>query len=95
MSLEKPNRGLHRMGHKPNAVHRKMYAPWYDTDTVCMVIILAMLLVLPFALIGITSAVETVAYQSYVWVPTLLAAMTLWVLLSTLLRLVKRHVHRD
>ena len=36
-----------------NPVHRKLITPWYDSRTVCLVVILSMLLVFLFALVGV------------------------------------------
>ncbi len=75
-------------------VHRKVFAPWYDTETACFITIAVLALVLLFSVAGIFTAYENTAFHPYVWVPILLSIMCLWVLLSIAIRLVKRYIVR-
>jgi uncharacterized membrane protein len=68
-----------------NPVHRKLITPWYDSRTVCLVVILSMLLVFLFALVGVFLAWENSLY---------LALLSGIVILSTTVRLIKRWNHR-
>jgi hypothetical protein len=54
-----------------------------------------MLLVLFFALAGISVAREYPEYQGYVWVPVVLLAMSAGIIITTAARLIKRHSHKS
>ena len=77
-----------------NPVHRKLITPWYDSRTVCLVVILSMLLVFLFALVGVFLAWENSLYREMVWLPALLALLSGIVILSTTVRLIKRWKRR-
>jgi uncharacterized membrane protein len=77
-----------------NPVHRKLITPWYDSRTVCLVVILSMLLVFLFALVGVFLAWENSLYLKMIWLPALLALLSGIVILSTSVRLIKRWKHR-
>ena len=77
-----------------NPVHRKLITPWYDSRTVCLVVILSMLLVFLFALVGFFLAWENSLYREMIWLPALLALLSGIVILSTTVRLIKRWKHR-
>jgi len=69
-----------------NPVHRKLITPWYDSRTVCLVVILSMLLVFLFALVGVYFAWENTLYREMIWLPALLALLSGIVILSTIVR---------
>jgi len=77
-----------------NPVHRKLITPWYDSRTVCLVVILSMLLVFLFALVGVFLAWENSLFREMIWLPALLALLSGIVILSTTVRLIKRWKHR-
>jgi uncharacterized membrane protein len=77
-----------------NPVHRKLITPWYDSRTVCLVVILSMLLVFLFALVGVLLAWENSLFREMIWLPALLALLSGIVILSTTVRLIKRWKHR-
>ena len=81
-----------RYDQKP--VYRKLMVPWYDSETVCVIVIVFMLLVLFFALAGITVASEKVEYHTHIWLPVTLALLSSAVIISTVIRLVKRYRYR-
>ena len=81
-----------RYDQKP--VHRKLIVPWYDSNGACIVILISMVLVLIFAIIGMTVAFETPGHRRHVWVPTLLLVFSLTVITLTARRLVKRLKYR-
>lgn len=76
------------------AVHRKVFAPWYDSETSCFIAMAALALVLLFAVTGIFVAYEHTAFHAYAWVPITLSLICLWVLLSIGVRLAKRYIAR-
>mgnify|MGYP006295652261 CR=1 FL=1 len=74
----------------PNPSFRKIIPPWYDSDTLCCAVIALMLVVFFFGLAGISVARRLDAFSNHLWLPLVLSAMSLWVLVATVLRLVKR-----
>ena len=52
-----------------NPVFRKAIIPWYTSNTAYIIVIVFMLLVLLFALAGISVANANSVYNGYVWVP--------------------------
>ena len=82
-----------RTGRAP--LFRNVIVPWYDADTVCYGIIVLMAAILIFSFFGIAAAREVSAYRGYIWVPLLLALLSAGVLVSTIIRLVRRHTNRS
>ena len=82
-----------RTGRAP--LFRNVIVPWYDADTVCYGIIVLMAIILIFSFFGIAAAGEVPAYRGYFWVPLLLAMMSTGVLVSTIIRLVRRNTNRS
>ena len=74
----------------PNPSFRRIIAPWYDSDALCYVVIGLMLVVFFFGLAGISVALSDPPFSGHTWVPFLLSALSLWVLVATSLRLVRR-----
>jgi uncharacterized membrane protein YhaH (DUF805 family) len=77
-----------RLDSKP--VYRKVISPWYDSDFVCVCVIVFMLPVLFFAIAGISVAGSYPDRSVYMWVPVLLAGLSTAVLIATFARLVRR-----
>ena len=77
-----------RYDQKP--VHRRLIVPWYDTETVCYAVIFVMFLVFLFSLTGIGVAAAYEEFHRHMWVPILLLIMSAGVLISTLIRLIRR-----
>jgi hypothetical protein len=69
---------------------RKTIVPWYDGNLVCALQIALMTLVLLFGCLGISVAGEIPEPRGIIWVPALLVALSLTVLASTILRLIRR-----
>ncbi len=74
-----------------NPVFRKVIIPWYKSTSAYIIVIVFMLAVILFALAGISVAREYHEYQGYVWVPALLLAMSVAIIITTAARLVKRY----
>ena len=77
-----------------NPLFRKSINPWYDSEAVCIGIIIAMLIVFIFGCIGISVAREEARYHGYVWIAVVLVVMSGGVIFSTIIRLIKRHARR-
>jgi uncharacterized membrane protein len=71
-------------------VFRKAVVPWYDSNTACLITAACMFIVFLFAVNGIYLSRQNTEYWGYQWLPGLLAALSLTVLVSTLTRLIIR-----
>ncbi len=69
---------------------RKTIVPWYDSSMVCGIQIAVMILVFLFGCLGISVASEVRDARGVLWVPTLLAVLSLIVLSTTLIRVIRR-----
>jgi hypothetical protein len=77
-----------------NPLFRKAIISWYDSEAVCIGVIVCMLIVFFFGVIGISVARENEAYHGYVWIAVLLVVMSAAVIFSTTIRLIKRRARR-
>jgi hypothetical protein len=60
----------------PNPLFRRVITPWYDSNMVCGILLLAMAVIIIFSSVGIAAAREYAAYHAYVWVPSTLLALS-------------------
>jgi len=77
-----------------NPTHRAIIIPWYDSQKSCLLMILFMLLVFFFSITGVFAVGEYAEYNRYLWVPVLLCVMSGMVIVSTIIRMIKRLVAR-
>ncbi len=77
-----------------NVVHRKVLAPWYDTETVCFLTIFLLFLCFLFSIAGVSVASERADYHGYVWVPLVLLFLSAGTMVSVAIRVVRRYVNR-
>jgi len=77
-----------------NPLFRKVIVPWYDSEAACYIVIFFMFLVFLFGFAGISAARENIEYHEHVWVPVLLVVMSVGVIISTTIRLIKRYSRR-
>jgi nitrogen fixation/metabolism regulation signal transduction histidine kinase len=77
-----------------NPLFRKTIISWYDSEAVCIVVIVFMIIVFFFGVVGISVSREDTEFHGYVWVAVLLVVMSGAVIFSTILRLIKRHARR-
>jgi ABC-type Na+ efflux pump permease subunit len=73
-----------------NPVFRKAVIPWYNSTTAHIIVVLFMLVVVLFAAAGLAVARENPDYQGYIWVPALLLAMSVAIIATAVIRLIKR-----
>lgn len=74
-------------------VFRKIIVPWYDAEAVCLLTLLFMDTVFLFGMAGIAVAREIPEYHGYIWVPFVLVVLSLSVILSVVIRLVRRYLY--
>ena len=77
-----------------NAVHRKVFAPWYDTETACSITMFFMFLVFLFSLAGVSVCGEYPEFNKHIWVPGFLFFASSIVLVSITIRLTRRNISR-
>jgi membrane protein implicated in regulation of membrane protease activity len=78
------------MSSRKDPVFRKAVIPWYRSSQIYIFAIVFMLLVFLFGIAGIS-----VAYNGYIWVPVVLVAMSTFMVISTICRLIKRYTTRS
>jgi hypothetical protein len=79
------------MRNSQNPLFRKVIAPWYDSELACIIIIVFMVLVLFFGGLGISAVQDHPDQQGVIWIPLILILLSLSVLISTIVRLVRRN----
>jgi hypothetical protein len=72
-------------------VFRKTANPWYQSKMVYALTITFMVIVLLFGLVSISVTREIEQYHDYVWVPVFLVVLSTGVMISAVIRLIKRH----
>ncbi len=75
-------------------VFRKIIVPWYDSDTACLLTLLFMDAVFLFGMAGIAVVREIPEYYRHIWVPLVLTVLSLAVILSVAIRLIRRYLYR-
>jgi hypothetical protein len=75
-------------------VFRKAIIPWYHSKLAYGATIAFMLAVFLFGLAGISVARENVQFNSYIWVPMVLVGLSSGIILSNIIRLIRRHAAR-
>ena len=73
---------------------RNLIIPWYDSDALCYLMILAMTIVLLFGIAGIYVSQSNPSFKDYIWMPILVILLSGAVICSTVVRLIKRYRHR-
>ena len=77
-----------------NPVFRKAVIPWYNSTTAHIIVVIFMFLVILFAAAGLAVARENPVYQGYIWVPALLLTMSVAIIATTVIRLIKRYTQK-
>jgi hypothetical protein len=78
----------------PNPLFRRIMMPWYDSTPMCWSLVAAMLLLVLFSWAGIVVAGENPAYCKYRWLPWTLLALSSFVGVSVLRRLIHRYLQQ-
>ena len=77
-----------------NPVFRKAIVPWYDSEAMCLIVVVFMFFVFLFGFVGISAARENLEYHEHIWIAALLVVLSGGVLISTTIRLGKRYAYR-
>ncbi len=73
---------------------RRVIVPWYDSEIVCLLMIVLMFLVFFFGLLGVSVARKNTEYNEHIWVAVTLIVMSGGIIISTTIRLIKRYMDR-
>ena len=73
---------------------RKEIIHWYNSNPVYLFLILVMFIVFLFGVAGISVSRENTEYHGNAWIAVLLMVMSMGVIVSTTIRLVKRYSDR-
>ena len=82
------------MPSKKDPVFRKAVIPWYRCSQIYIFAIVFLLLVFLFGIAGISVAQDIEAYNGYLWVPLVLVAMSAFMIITIIYRLIKRYTTR-
>jgi hypothetical protein len=78
-----------------SSLYGKVIVPWYDSDGIIIAVIVAMVPVCLFAAVGLVVSFEAPFHRVVVaWVPAVLAVGSLFVLIGSSVRLIKRRRFR-
>jgi len=75
---------------KSDLLFRKAFIPWYDTEPAMLLTLVFAVVVLLFSITGVAAGLDTPRYSGHIWIPCLLGALSLAVIVSTLIRLIRR-----
>ncbi len=79
------------MPSEKSPVFRKPVIPWYQSKTAYSLTIAFMLIVFLVGLVGISVSREYDAYNGYIWVPALLAVLSGSLIITNVIRLIRRY----
>ena len=82
------------MDSQKNPVYRKIIVPWYDSEVVCLVIIVLMFLAFLFGVAGISVVWESSDNLRHLWLVLSVILLSTGVIVSTTTRLIKRYLGR-
>ncbi len=73
-----------------NPFFRKAIIPWYESNLSCWIFIIICAVALIFAIIGIKVALFDKAFAGFVWLPSIMAFLSFFVMIKILIKLIKR-----
>ena len=82
------------MPFEKSPVFRKPVIPWYQSKTAYSLAIGFMLVVFLVGLVGISVTREYEAYNGYVWVPALLVILSGCLIITSVIRLIRRYASK-
>ncbi len=82
------------MPSEKNPVFRKPVIPWYQSKTAYGLTIAFMLFVFLVGLVGISVTREYETYKSYIWVPAVLVILSGSLIVTNIIRLIRRYTSK-
>ena len=79
------------MPSEKSPVFRKPVIPWYQSKTAYSVTIIIMLVVFLVGLAGISVSREIDEYNGYLWIPAVLVILSVWLMITNIIRLIRRY----
>jgi hypothetical protein len=79
----------------PNPVFRKTIVPWYDSETVCYIMIFIMIIVFFFGIVGISVAFDELDYNASVGLPVSLAVLSLLVIILNVRNVIVLYIKQE
>jgi hypothetical protein len=74
----------------PNPLFRRAIIPWYDSTTLCWVLVVFLVALAFFSITGIMVAHSNPEYNGFIWIPWLLLVLCLISALSISWRMIQR-----
>jgi len=82
------------MPSEKSPVFRKPVIPWYQSKTAYCIMIVFMLLVFLVGLAGISVSREIDEYNGYLWMPTVLVILSVCLMITNIIRLIRRYTSK-
>jgi len=83
------------MPSEKSPVFRKLVIPWYQSKTAYILTIAFMLVVFLVGLAGISVTRDFDAYSGYIWLPALLVILSGCLIITNIMRLVRRYTSKQ
>lgn len=75
---------------KSELLFRKAFIPWYDTELAMLMTLAFAVVVMLFSMVGVAASLDDPQYGKHLWVPCLLGTLSLFICISTIIRLGRR-----
>ena len=82
------------MPSEKSPVFRKPVIPWYQSKTAYSIMVVIMLVVFLVGLTGISVSREIEAYNGYLWIPAVLVILSLCLMITNIIRLIRRYTSK-
>jgi len=83
------------MPSEKSPVFRKLVIPWYQSKTAYILTIAFMLVVFLVGLAGISVTRDFDAYNGYIWLPALLVILSGCLIITNIMRLIRRYTSKQ
>ena len=82
------------MPSEKSPVFRKPVIPWYQSKTAYSIMVVFMLVVFLVGLTGISVSREIEEYNGYLWIPAVLVILSLCLMITNIIRLIRRYTSK-
>ena len=82
------------MPSEKSPVFRKPVIPWYQSKTAYSIMVVIMLVVFLVGLTGISVSREIEEYNGYLWIPAVLVILSLCLMITNIIRLIRRYTSK-